>query len=274
MLKENNLELALGSLSHGATRIPLRSMGEFRSLSDIGQSGGDAYSFRVPDLLEPVGQNSYGAQEEEVMSRYQGEPRVMVSIQREYGAHIVEVSSALRAGLDRLQKILPYGLKTEIVYDQGEFILNAMHRLRDAGLLGGLFASLVVWVFLRHLASTLIIVLAIPLSVITSFGFMYLSGISLNLVSLAGLTLGIGMLVDNAIVVVENIYRYQKSGLSRRWRPPSAPMKSPRPLPPPPWCIWPSFSPSFFFQKKIRLFYQDLCLHRVSCHCSFRSWWR
>jgi HAE1 family hydrophobic/amphiphilic exporter-1 len=258
MLKENNLDLALGSLSHGATRIPLRSLGEFRSLSDIGQLG----VMRTPSgsliTLSQLAKVTYGAQEVEVVSRYQGEPRVMVSIQREYGAHIVEVSAALRAGLNRLQKILPYGLKTEIVYDQGEFILNAMHRLRDAGLLGGLFASLVVWVFLRHLASTLTIVLAIPLSVVTSFGFMYLSGISLNLVSLAGLTLGIGMLVDNAIVVVENIYRYQKSGVSRPVAAAIGTQEVTQAITAATLVHLAVFFPIFFFQKKIRLFYQDM----------------
>jgi HAE1 family hydrophobic/amphiphilic exporter-1 len=258
MLKENNLELALGSLSHGATRIPLRSMGGFRSLSDIGQLGVRRTPSGSLIYLSQLAKISYGAQEEEVLSRYQGEPRVMVSIQREYGAHIVEVSLALRAGLDRLQKILPYGLKTEIVYDQGEFILNAMHRLRDAGLLGGLFATLVVWVFLRHLASTLIIVLAIPLSVITSFGFMYLSGISLNLVSLAGLTLGIGMLVDNAIVVVENIYRYQKSGFSRPVAAAIGANEVTQAITAATLVHLAVFFPIFFFQKKIRLFYQDM----------------
>ena len=83
-----------------------------------------------------------------------------------------------------------------------------------AGIIGALLAMVVVFLFLRHLASTLAIVLAIPISVIATFGFMFLTGISLNLVSLAGLTLGIGMLVDNAIVVIENIYRFRQN----RWR--------------------------------------------------------
>jgi HAE1 family hydrophobic/amphiphilic exporter-1 len=182
-----------------------------------------------------------------------------VRIQREYGAHIVEVTEALRRALAGLQKNLPYGLKTEIIYDQGEFIVTALDRLRHAGLLGALFAVVVVWFFLRHAASTVAIVLAIPLSVVATFGFMHLTGISLNLVSLAGLTLGVGMLVDNAIVVVENIYRHQRMG--------EAPMAAAsvgasevlQAITAATLVHLAVFFPIFFFQKKVRLFYQDLC---------------
>lgn len=259
MLKESNLELALGALSRGTNRIPLRSLGGFRNLEDIGQLG----VMRTPSgslvYLNQLAKITYSGQEEEVISRYQGEPRVAVTIQREYGAHIVEVSAALRKSLERLQAMLPYGLKTEVIYDQGEFILNAIQRLRDAGLLGGLFASLVVWVFLRHLASTLIIILAIPISVIATFGFMYLTGISLNLVSLAGLTLGIGMLVDNAVVVVENIYRYQKAGQPRAMAAALGTNDVIQAISAATLVHLAVFFPIFFIQKKVRLFYQDLC---------------
>lgn len=259
MLKQNNLELAVGSLSQGSNRMPLHFQGVFRDLQDIRNLG----IMRTPSgSLVQLGQLAdvqFAAQEEEVISRYQGEPRVMVKIQREYGAHIVEVATALRRALDNLQQALPFGLKTEIIYDQGEFIVNALHRLRDAGLLGGLLAILVVWVFLRHLASTLIIVLAIPVSVITTFGFMYLTGISLNLVSLAGLTLGVGMLIDNAIVVVENIYRYQRAGLPRLVAAATGTSEVIQAITAATLVHLAVFFPIFFFQKKVRLFYQDLC---------------
>jgi HAE1 family hydrophobic/amphiphilic exporter-1 len=259
MLKQNNLELALGSLILGPNRIPLRSLGAFRDLSDIGNLG----VMRTPSgslvHLNQLARVTYGAQEEEVISRYQGEPRVMVAVQREYGAHIVEVSQALRAALARLQQNLPYGLKTEIIYDQGEFIVTALDRLRNAALIGALFAILVVWIFLRHLASTGIIILAIPISVIVTFGFMHLTGISLNLVSLAGLTLGVGMLVDNAIVVVENIYRYQKSGALPKIAAATGTTEVIQAISAATLVHLAVFFPIFFFQKKIRLFYQDLC---------------
>jgi HAE1 family hydrophobic/amphiphilic exporter-1 len=259
MLRESNLELALGVLDRGPLRIPLRSLGGFRNLEEIGQMG----LMRTPSgslvYLNQVATITYGAQDEQVISRYQGEPRVMVAMQREYGAHIVEVSAALRKALDSLQPSLPFGLKTEIIYDQGEFVVTAVDRLRNAGLLGGLFAVMVVWIFLRHWPSTLIITLAIPISIIVTFGFMYLTSISLNLVSLAGLTLGVCMLVDNAIVVVENIDRYQKAGVPRPVAAATGANEVLQAITAATLVHLAVFFPIFFFQKKVRLFYQDLC---------------
>lgn len=259
MLTQNNVDLALGSLSVGARRIPLRSLGTFHDLDDIRNLGVMRTPYGSLVYLKQLAQVTYGAQHEDIISRYQGEPRVMVALQREYGAHIVEVSQALRRALDRLQPHLPYGLKTEIIYDQGEFIVNALDRLRLAGLLGALFAILVVWIFLRHLASTLIIILAIPISVIVTFSFMYLTGISLNLVSLAGLTLGVGMLVDNAIVVVENTYRYQNTGAPPLMAATRGTTEVIQAISAATLVHLAIFFPIFFLQKKVRLFYQDLC---------------
>jgi HAE1 family hydrophobic/amphiphilic exporter-1 len=259
MLKENNLELALGSVDQGPYRIPVRSMGTFRDLNDIRQLGVMRTFSGSVIQLQQVAEVSYGSQDQEVISRYQGEPRVMVTVQRGYGTHIVEVSRALRAALDRLQPQLPYGLKTEVVYDQSEFIVSSLDRLRDAAFLGALFAILVVWIFLRHLASTMIIVAAIPISVVATFGFMFLTGISLNLVSLAGLTLGIGMLIDNAIVVVENIYRQQKFGVASQDAARLGTTGVIQAITAATLVHLAVFFPIFFFQKKVRLFYQDLC---------------
>lgn len=259
MLKDNNLEITLGSLSRGPRLIPLRSLGEFKNLADIGNLGVRRTPYGSLVLLNQLAKVRYTAQEEDVISRYQGEPRVMVTVQREYGAHIVDLAMALRSALDRLHKQLPYGLKTQVIYDQGEFIVQAMDRLRQAGVLGGLFAVLVVWIFLRHLASTLTIALAIPISVIVTFGFMFLTKISLNLVSLAGLTLGIGMLVDNAIVVVENIYRQEKFGVPRLIAAATGTQEVIPAITAATLVHLAVFFPIFFFQKKVRLFYQDLC---------------
>ena len=258
-LKGANLDVAAGFLTQKDLRLPLRSLGEFRRLKDIGAFG----VIRTPSgsvvTLDQLAKVRFASQETEVISRYQGEPRVMVTVRREHGSHIVEVSAALRQALESLKKNLPAGVLTEVVYDQGDFILKALQRLRDAALLGGIFAVLVVWFFLRHLYSTLTIALAIPISVLTTFGFMYLTGISLNVISLAGLTLGIGMLVDNAIVVVENIYRCHRAGYPT----PEAEERGTREVV---QAITAAtlvhlgvFFPIFFFQKKVRLLYQDLC---------------
>lgn len=259
MLKQSNAELAVGHLTQGAARIPLRSLGSFRDLPEIGQLPVKRTPSGSLVLLSQVANISYAGQDEEVISRYQGEPRVMVTVHREYGAHLVDLSAALRQALAGLQRSLPYGLRTEVIYDQGEFIVGAVDRLRDAALLGALFAVAVVWIFLRHGASTLIIVLSIPISVIATFGFMYLANISLNLVSLAGLTLGIGMLVDNAIVVVENIYRRRRAGLPGFEAAAVGTKEVLQAITGATLVHLAVFFPIFFFQKKVRLFYQDLC---------------
>ena len=258
ILKQNNRNLSLGSLSQGQISLPLRSAGEFHSLDDIKKLGVRRTESGSIIQLGQLAQVSFISQPDVALSRYQGEPRVMLNVYREYGSHLVTVSSALRQELERLQKNLPYGFKMEIIYDQSSYIVEAIKRLRLAGIIGAVLAILVVFLFLRHPAATLAIVLAIPISLIATFGFMFLAGISLNLVSLAGLTLGIGMLVDNAIVVIENIYRLRQ----HRWpatavagRGTAEVMQA---LTAATLIHLAVFFPIFFMQKRIRLLYQDL----------------
>jgi HAE1 family hydrophobic/amphiphilic exporter-1 len=258
-LKGANLDVSAGFLTQRDLRLPLRSLGEFRQLQDIGRIG----VIRTPTgsvvTLGQLARVRFASQETEVISRYQGEPRVMVTVRREHGSHIVEVTAALRRALESIQKNLPAGVLTEVIYDQGDFILKALQRLRDAALLGGLFAVLVVWFFLRHLYSTLTIALAIPISVLTTFCFMYLTDISLNVISLAGLTLGVGMLVDNAIVVVENIYRCHRAGYPTPVAEEIGTREVVQAITAATLVHLGVFFPIFFFQKKVRLLYQDLC---------------
>jgi hydrophobic/amphiphilic exporter-1 (mainly G- bacteria), HAE1 family len=258
LLKQNNLELSLGSLSQGQISLPLRSSGEFRTLQDIKKLGVIRTKSGSIVQLQQLAQVRFASQPDSSISRYQGEPRVMLNVFREYGTHIVTVTSVLRQELDRLQQNLPFGFNTEIIYDQGSYILDAIKRLRLAGIVGALLAMVMVFLFLRHPASTLAIVIAIPISVIATFGFMFLSGISLNLVSLAGLTLGTGMLVDNAIVVSENIYRYRQN----RWEALAAAHRGTaevlQALTAATLIHLAVFVPLFFMQKRIRLLYQDL----------------
>jgi hydrophobic/amphiphilic exporter-1 (mainly G- bacteria), HAE1 family len=258
-LKQSNIDVAAGFIRHQDLRLPLRSLGEFRRLEDIRRLG----VLRTPSgsvvTLDQLAKVRFASQETDAISRYQGEPRVMLAVRREHGSHIVEVTQAVRRALAQLQPLLPHGVHTEVIYDQGEFILKALHRLRDAALLGGLCAVLVVWFFLRHLSSTLIIAAAIPISVLTTFGFMHLAGLSLNVISLAGLTLGVGMLVDNAIVVVENIYRCHRAGFPSPLAEERGAREVVQAVTAATLVHLAVFFPMFFFQKKVRLLYQDLC---------------
>lgn len=263
LLKQNNVDLALGTMSHGQLSIPWRSSGEFRSVADIKKIGVVRMASGSILPLEQVAKVSYVRQSDEAISRYQGEPRIILEVYREYGAHMAVVSAALLQELERLQKLLPFGVKTEVIYNQGSFILEALRRLRLAGIIGASLAMVVVFLFLRQLAATLAIAAAIPISVLATFGFMYFRGISLNLISLAGLTLGIGMLVDNAIVVMENIYRCRQQG----WDGPVAASQGTaevlQAVTAATLVHLAVFLPIFFLQPKVRLLYQDL-LYTVS----------
>ncbi len=258
LLKQNNVELSLGAITQGRLSLPLRAAGEFRSLADIKKIG--VIRTRTGSILslDEIARVSYAGQADDTISRYQGDPRVIMHVYREYGSHIVAVSEALRQELARLEKRLPFGVKTEINYDQGTFILEAMQRLRLAGIIGAVLAMAVVFLFLRHVASTLAIAAAIPISVLGTFGFMFLSGISLNLISLAGLTLGIGMLVDNAIVVIENIYRYRQTKVMGAEAASVGTAEVLQALTAATLIHLAVFFPIFFLQKRIRLLYQDL----------------
>jgi HAE1 family hydrophobic/amphiphilic exporter-1 len=258
LLKQNNLEMSLGALSQGQISLPLRTTGEFRSLNDIKKLGVRRTGSGSIIQLGQLAQVRFVSQPDTAISRYQGEPRVMLNVYREYGTHIATVSLALRQELEQLQNNLPFGFKTEIIYDQSSYILDSIKRLRLAGIIGTVLAMLVVFLFLRHPASTLAIVLAIPISVVATFGFMYFTGISLNLISLAGLTLGIGMLVDNAIVVIENIYRFRQNNWQAKAAAGRGTAEVLQALTAATLIHLAVFFPIFFMQKRIRLLYQDL----------------
>ena len=113
----------------------------------------------------------------------------------------------MRRHLDQVSEQLPEGMEVAVLFDQSVFIAKAVGEVRNNALLGGLLAVLVLYVFLRELRSTLIIGVAIPISIVATFILMYGRGVSLNVMSLGGLALGVGMLVDNSIVVLEAIHR-------------------------------------------------------------------
>ena len=148
LLKQNNLEMALGSLSQGQINRPLRSTGEFRSLNDIKKLGVRQTGSGSIIQLGQLAKVRFVGQSDASISRYQGEPRVMLNVYRESGSHMATVSSALRQELERLQKNLPFGFKTEIIYDQSSYILEAIKRLRLAGIIGAVLAMVVVFLFL------------------------------------------------------------------------------------------------------------------------------
>jgi HAE1 family hydrophobic/amphiphilic exporter-1 len=164
----------------------------------------------VGDVAEVV----RGFKEQEEITRVGGVESVEIAVFKEGDANIVTTVREVRRNLDTIESDLPEGHAITVLFDQSRFIERAINEVRMAALVGGVLALLILFAFLRDVRSTLIIATSIPISVIATFLVMYRLDISLNVMSLGGLTLGIGMLVDNSIVVLESIFRKRREGLT------------------------------------------------------------
>ncbi len=209
-LAEENINLAGGSLTEGQSEYLIRATNQFVDPAEIGR----VILAARPDgvvRLSDVAVVGRVAKDREVVARLDGAEAVEVSVYKEGDANTVSVARAVKRRVDRLA--LPAPLKLTTVADQSRFIESAINEVTDAAWQGGLLAVLVLFAFLRQLGTTLIVALGIPVSVFASFIIMYRLGLSLNLMSLGGLALAIGMMVDGSIVVLESIFRKREEGL-------------------------------------------------------------
>ncbi|RKZ14178.1 AcrB/AcrD/AcrF family protein, partial [bacterium] len=210
----SNVNLPGGALRGRDSQFLIRTINEFQDTDEIGnliirQDG--AATVRLRDVAEV----SWGHKEREEITRVGGRESVEISLYKEGDANTVTVARRLAERVGAWQDgKLPPGAELTILFDQSHFIEQAVNEVRNAALIGGVLAIMVLLFFLRDLRSTLIIATSIPISVVATFIAMYKLDISLNIMSLGGLTLGIGMLVDNSIVVLESIFRRRKEGLS------------------------------------------------------------
>ncbi|MDN5202872.1 efflux RND transporter permease subunit [Fulvivirgaceae bacterium BMA10] len=168
---------------------------------------------KVPILLREVARVSVKDKDANNIVRINQTRSLGLSVYKETKFNTVKAVEELETALKEIEKALP-GYQFVIVQNQGNFILQAINEVEESGLLGALFAIIVLFVFLRRVGTTFIISVAIPVSIVATFNLMYFNDLSLNVMTLGGLALGAGMLVDNAIVVMENIFRNLESGLS------------------------------------------------------------
>ena len=215
----SNLNLPGGTLETEESRLLLRLVNEYDSLDEIG-----GLLLRAPDpndgatgavRLRDVAEVRRGAKEREEITRFDGKECVEIAIFKEGEANTVEAARQIRARVDELAETLPPGHELAVLFDQSRFIERSLSEVRTAAIVGGLLAIVILFLFLRDLRSTCVIATSIPLSILTTFVAMYRLDVSLNIMSLGGLTLGIGMLVDNSIVVLEAIHRRRAEGMSR-----------------------------------------------------------
>jgi HAE1 family hydrophobic/amphiphilic exporter-1 len=214
-LAQENINLTGGRLREGQTEFLVRTINEFVRPEDLAPIVIDSSRGAIV-RLEDVARVVKGHKEREIITRIDGEESVEVAVYKEGGTNTVTVSDAVRESLAPLEarlKLLDPGLKLTVITDQARYIRDSVSEVLRTALYGGLLAILVLFLFLRSWKTTIIIGVAIPISVVATFFLMYASGISLNIMSLGGLTLGIGLLVDNSIVVLEAIQRRRDQGL-------------------------------------------------------------
>lgn len=215
VLSDSNINRPGGSLKGAESNYLVRTLNEYDSVGEIGEIKITA-SGLPPVRLADVAQVIRGTKDREEITRVNGTECVIIELFKEGDANTVNVADGIKSALVYLPGLLPDGMAMDVLFDQSRFIRSSIKEVRDALTIGGILAILILLIFLRDLRSTVIIATSIPVSVIATFMFMYRMDVSLNIMSLGGLTLGIGMLVDGAIVVLEAIHRQRENGLTRR----------------------------------------------------------
>lgn len=214
IVRQENLNKPVGPVREGRFEVLLRTRGEFQNLEQIRQIVVTTRN-GVPIYLRDLAIVEDSHEEIRYISSVDGEPSVRLMIYKQSGANTVKVSQGVWEEVDRIHRDYSNVLITSGM-DSAKFIEAAVANLESAAGLGAILAVIVLMFFLRSFASTLIISVAIPIAVISTFALMYFNGFTLNIVSFGGLALGVGMLVDNAIVVLENIYRHREQGQNRK----------------------------------------------------------
>lgn len=210
-LAEENINFSAGRLEEGDQRYLVRTINQFGSIEDIAGLVVTTGESR-PVYLRDIANVAAGYSERQAIIRMNGLEAVEIAVYKEGDANTMQVSRGVEARIEDLKGKMPPGMSMQKVDDQAVFIDQAISEVVSSAWQGGLLAILVIFVFLRNWWFTFTIGLSIPISVIATFFFMGQSGISLNIMSLGGLALATGMLVDNAIVVLENISRYHHAG--------------------------------------------------------------
>ncbi|OIJ13937.1 acriflavin resistance protein [Anaerobacillus alkalilacustris] len=214
MIGGENLSAPAGELTRGGQEMPLRIVGEFRTITDIENVNiplRTGQTLKLSDIAEV--KDTF--KEQSSYAYVNGEPTLSIDISKQADANTVEVAHAVSRELDNLQRSLTQGVTLTKIMDSSMFIKESINSVAMNMIIGGTMAILVLLAFLRSLRSTLIIGLSIPIAIISAFTLLYFAGETINIITLGGLALGIGLLVDSSIVILENIYKFRERGYSR-----------------------------------------------------------
>lgn len=209
-LRAENQNIPAGLYEKGNYEVLIRTQGEYRSLDEIERT---VITIRdgTPILIRDVADVRDSWQEIRQIVRIDGKSALRISINKQSGANTVNVAEAVRDELEKIGRDIPQ-IKIDSRLDTSVYIKQSIDNVGRSTLIGGFLAIIILFLFLRNLSSTGIIATAIPISIIATFGLMYFGGFTLNIITFGGLALGIGMLVDCSIVVLENIYRHREEG--------------------------------------------------------------
>ena len=226
-IESMNRNVSGGSIVNDEIQYTIKGVNLLKSIEDIeniivafkspseSSSNTSSSTTKAPVYLKDVANVSLKNKDPENLARYNGERSLSISIYKENKYNTVKAVDNITEKLEELRKSMP-GYEFNIISNQGDFIGASIGEVKDSAVMGILLAMLVLYVFLRRINTTLIVSISIPVSIIATFNLMYFNGLTINIMTLGGLALGAGMLIDNAIVVMENIYRNLENGLSSK----------------------------------------------------------
>ncbi len=211
LLRRENVEYPAGRISDAKREYSVRLLAKFKNVSEIGDiiiANREGRFLRIKD----VARVSDAHEEQRVLTRFDGEPSVIVSFLKQPNANTVEVARRIEDRASELRKkgVIPDAVAYEVVSSQASYIEHSIWNVGLSAVIGGILAMLTIWFFLHDLRRTLVIAVAIPVSILGTFILMGLFGVTLNIFSLGGLVVAVGMLMDNSIVMLENITRHQR----------------------------------------------------------------
>ena len=208
-IRTRNVEIPAGRIESERREFTVRSLGELKTpeeFADMVVSTRGGQNVRLRDVARvELGPEDYRSQ-----LRYNGRPAIAIGVIRQSKANLIEVSDLVREELPRIEAALPPGVTINVGFDQSDFVRRSIQEAEETLLLAGILVVVIIFVFLRNLRATIIPGLAIPTSIVAAFAILYALGFSINNFTLLALILGIGIVVDDAIIVMENAYRHQE----------------------------------------------------------------
>jgi hydrophobic/amphiphilic exporter-1 (mainly G- bacteria), HAE1 family len=211
-LQQENVQVPAGELTEGETVFSLRTIGDFRNIEEIREAIVAVTDEGSPVYLKDIASVEDGIAQPIGNVRVQGNDGVIMNIYKTSDSNVVSAAGGVIDNLDELRSILPSDVSLEVLTNKADFISMSINNLIMTGLQAVVLVIIMLLLFLRSGRSAMVVAITIPISIIATFSIMDFSNVSLNIISLSGLTLAVGMVVDNAVVVLENIFRFKEDG--------------------------------------------------------------